>query len=120
MTGDLASKMDDGLIRIEGRMKSMINVAGNKVFPEEVEFVLNKHPLIAESKVSGYLHSLLGESVRAEIILNNPNEKPNTESLRIFCRQHLSAYKIPQQFIFVETLLKTDSGKLIRVIDKGH
>ena len=114
LTGDLASKMDDGLIRIEGRLKSMINVAGNKVFPEEVEVILNQHILIAESKVSGYVHSLLGESVQAEIVLYNSNEIPHTEELRTFCRQHLSAYKIPQQFIFVDSLLKTDSGKLMR------
>ncbi|MBL0340153.1 MAG: acyl--CoA ligase [Bacteroidetes bacterium] len=120
MTGDLASKMDDGLIRIEGRMKSMINVSGNKVFPEEVETILNQHPLIAESKVSGYVHSLLGESVRAEIVLHPHSTKPDTESLRTFCRMYLSAYKTPQQFIYVESLPKTDSGKLKRVIEKGH
>src|SRR4030095_2087491 len=46
MTGDLASKNSDGLIKVEGRKKSMINVAGNKVFPEDVESVLNRHPAI--------------------------------------------------------------------------
>lgn len=114
LTGDLASKMNDGLIRIEGRLKSMINVSGNKVFPEEVEAVLNQHPLISESKVSGYKHPLLGESVRAEIVLHPRATKPDIESLRQFCRKHLSAYKIPQLFIYVESLPKTDSGKLMR------
>ena len=114
LTGDLASKMNDGLIRIEGRLKSMINVSGNKVFPEEVEAVLNQHPLISESKVSGYKHPLLGESVRAEIVLHPRATKPDIESLRQFCRTHLSAYKIPQLFIYVESLPKTDSGKLMR------
>lgn len=114
LTGDLASKMSDGLIRIEGRLKSMINVSGNKVFPEEVEAILNQHPLIFESRVCGYKHPLLGESVRAEIVLQPHAIKPDTESLRQFCRKHLSAYKIPQLFLFVESLPKTDSGKLIR------
>lgn len=113
-TGDLASKTPDGLIHIEGRIKSMINVSGNKVFPEEVETVLNTHPGIEESKVSGYTHPLLGECVKAEVVLRRNAAPPDTETLRQFCRQHLSSYKIPQQFIFVEVLPKTDSGKLKR------
>ncbi len=114
LTGDLASKLEDGLIRIEGRLKSMINVAGNKVFPEEVETILNKHPYIKESKVSGYTHPLLGESVRAEIVLQQGFSQPDIEELRRFCRKYLSAYKVPQQFIFVEDLPMTGSGKMKR------
>ncbi len=114
MTGDLATKLPDGLIKIDGRLKSMINVAGNKVFPEEVEQILDKHPDISESKVSGYQHKLLGEAVKAEIVLNSNIKNYNVEGIRQFCRKHLSSYKIPQQIIVVNEIPKTDSGKVKR------
>jgi acyl-coenzyme A synthetase/AMP-(fatty) acid ligase len=113
-TGDLASKRPDGLIRIEGRKKSMINVSGNKVFPEEVEAVLSQHPAVQLCRASGFMHRFLGECVQAEIVLKNDAERPDVEALLSFCRQRLSTYKIPQKVEFVESLPMTDSGKLIR------
>ncbi len=113
-TGDLASKRYDGLIRIEGRKKSMINVSGNKVFPEEVEAVLNQHPAVQLCRVSGFMHRFLGEHVQAEIILQNNAVQVDVEEMLTFCRQSLSAYKIPNKIVFVESLPMTDSGKLIR------
>ncbi len=115
MTGDLASKDENGLITVKGRKKSMINVAGNKVFPEEVESVLNRHPAVRISRVSGYRHPLLGESVQAEIILHENSDLPDTEALRNYCREHLSPHKIPQKIIFNEKLLMTGSGKVKRI-----
>ncbi len=113
-TGDLASKRPDGLIRIEGRKKSMINVSGNKVFPEEVEAVLNQHPAVQLCRVSGFMHRFLGECVQAEVVLKNEVVRPDIEELLSFCRKRLSTYKIPQKVEFVASLPLTDSGKLIR------
>ena len=93
----------------------MNNVAGNKVFPEEVETVLNRHPAIKSSRVSGYQHTLLGEGVLAEIVLYENTEVPDTESLRSYCREHLSPHKIPQKMIFIAELEMTGSGKVKRI-----
>ena len=114
MTGDMASKQPDGLIRVEGRKKSMINVSGNKVFPEEVEAVLNGHPNVAASRVSGYVHRLLGECVQAEIVLKPGAAAIDAEVIHAWCRGRLSIYKVPQKVIFVEELPMTDSGKIKR------
>lgn len=114
MTGDLASKQKDGLIKIEGRKKSMINVSGNKVFPEEVEAVLNQHEAVRMSRVSGFQHRFLGECVQAEVILENGHEV-DIEALISFCRERLSTYKVPQKIQFVAELPMTDSGKLLRM-----
>ncbi|MDQ3051612.1 MAG: acyl--CoA ligase [Bacteroidota bacterium] len=114
MTGDLASKSEDGLIKVEGRIKSMINVAGNKVFPEEVEAILNLHPGILVSRVSGYTHLLLGEGVQAELVVKPGLMHLDIEAIRKFCREHLSPHKIPQKILFVKELPVTDSGKLKR------
>ena len=113
-TGDLASMNDDGLIRIEGRKKSMINVSGNKVFPEEVEAVLNQHPAVKVCRVSGFMHAFLGERVQADIVLTNEPEQFEPEELITFCRKRLSLYKIPQKITIVESLPITYSEKLVR------
>jgi long-chain acyl-CoA synthetase len=113
LTGDLAIKRDDGLIRIAGRKKSMINVAGNKVFPEEVEEVLNTHPAIRVSRASGFAHPILMEGVMAEVVLESAAEI-DVEELISYCRKRLSTYKIPQKIKVVGELPMTDSGKLIR------
>jgi long-chain acyl-CoA synthetase len=112
MTGDLASKDLSGLITVRGRKKSMINVSGNKVFPEEVEHVLNAHPDVKESRVFGGKHILLGEVVQAEVVSANGRE--DVEVLISFCREKLSTYKVPQRISFVKELQRTETGKLKR------
>lgn len=112
MTGDLATKSEDGLITIKGRKKSMINVSGNKVFPEEVEAVLNNHPDVRLCRVYGGKHPLLGEVVEAEVVSTSPN--PDTEELIRFCRDQLSTYKVPQRIAFVDALNMTATGKVKR------
>lgn len=112
MTGDLATKDENGLITIMGREKSMINVSGNKVFPEEVEAVLNQHPQVKASRVFGGKHPLLGEVVQAEIVPDGA--APEVEELIGFCRERLSTYKVPQRICWVEKLEYTATGKLRR------
>ncbi len=113
LTGDLAIKDSNGLITVCGREKSMINVSGNKVFPEEVEKVLLSHPFISECKVSGSSHAFLGERVGAQIVLKEGSEI-SIEKLLDFCRQRLSTFKVPQHIEFVKQLDTTGSGKLKR------
>ncbi len=113
LTGDLAIKTKEGLITICGREKSMINVSGNKVFPEEVEHVLNSHFAVFESKVNGLTHPLMGEIVMAQVVLN-AGQTASQEEIVDFCRQKLSAYKVPQSIVFVKQLELTGSGKVKR------
>lgn len=112
MTGDLATKSEDGLITIEGRKKSMINVSGNKVFPEEVEAVLNQHPDVKMSRVFGGRHPLLGEVVEAEVVLGDGER--DAEKFIKYCRKVLSTYKIPQRIHFVGHIEQTKTGKIKR------
>lgn len=114
MTGDLASKTPDGLIKIEGRKKSMINVSGNKVFPEEVEALLNAHPMVKISRVMGGVHHMIGEIVEAEVVLND-GHRVTARELIDFCREKLSAYKLPQRIRFVDSIEMTGSGKVARL-----
>lgn len=113
VTGDYASLSPDGIIEIKGREKSMINVSGNKVFPDEVEAVINSFPGISESKVTGISHPLFGEVVIAEVMLK-PNSDLNEEELIQYCRKSLSAFKVPQKISVVDKIEMTDSGKIKR------
>lgn len=112
MTGDLAEMDEDGLITLKGREKSMINVSGNKVFPEEVEAVLNNHPDVKISRVFGGKHPLMGEIVEAEIVLEE--KEVGAEQLIRYCRGQLSTYKVPQRIHFVDQLAMTATGKIKR------
>ena len=113
ITGDLASKSAEGLITIEGREKSMINVSGNKVFPEEVEAVLKEHLAVKEARVYSSIHTLTGEVVSAEVVLN-AGVAITADELLTHCRKKLSAFKVPQILTFATELSMTSTGKIKR------
>lgn len=114
-TGDLGKIDGEGFLFIVGREKDVINFVGMKVFAQEVESVLNRHPRVRESLVYGVPHPRYGELPTAKIVLQGV-ESPDTvaDDLRRFCYQHLAQYKVPKEFEFVERLSKTASGKIKR------
>ncbi|MFM7078449.1 MAG: class I adenylate-forming enzyme family protein, partial [Bacteroidota bacterium] len=114
LTGDLALMDEEGRIKIAGRKKTVINVSGNKVFPEEVEAVIEEIPQVKCCKVKGVPHVLTGELVQAEVVLKTGFHPPDQEEMIRFCRKHLSAYKVPQRILFVDQLETTGSGKTKR------
>lgn len=113
LTADFARKEQDGLIIVEGRQKSVINVSGNKVFPEEVEGILETRPEIELAKISGVPHPIMGQIIQAEVILKN-GQTINVEDVLTYCRKRLSTYKIPQRISIVDELPMTKTGKLVR------
>ena len=114
-TGDLGFFDDDGCLTIAGRLKSVINVAGLKCFPEEIEAVLNTHPDVKESRVYAHTHAETGSVPAAEIVLRDPENPPKNIRLIGHCRDQLAAYKVPLKFTFVEKLQRTATGKISRV-----
>ncbi|HEY8934018.1 MAG TPA: class I adenylate-forming enzyme family protein [Cyclobacteriaceae bacterium] len=113
LTGDLATLSKDGLIEIKGRTKNVINVSGNKVFPNEVEEVINIYSHVINSKVYGQKHPLTGELVCADIMLST-NSDFDEEDLINHCRKVLSPFKIPQRINVVDHIEMTASGKIKR------
>lgn len=113
LTADFASKSPDGLIKIEGRSKSVINISGLKVFPEEVEAVLEHIPGIKQARISSSPHPLLGQIIEGEIVVEE-GAAIDIESVLTYCRKRLSAFKAPQRLKIVESLPMTGSGKLKR------
>lgn len=113
-TGDLAETDAAGRLHLRGRKKSVLNVSGMKVFPEEIEVTLEKHPDVNRCRVTGIPHGVLGTVPAAEVILN-PESRITPRDLMRWCRQLLSIYKVPVQIRFVEELPLTASGKIRRV-----
>lgn len=113
LTADYASKAEDGLITIEGRSKSVINISGLKVFPEEVEAVLEMIPQIKQARISSSPHQLLGQIIVGEIVLHK-GASIDVEDVMQYCKKRLSAFKAPQRLTIVDALPMTKTGKLQR------
>lgn len=110
-TGDLATIDDDGYCRIVGRIKDMVIRGGENIYPREVEEYLYQHPDIKDVQVFGVPDEKYGEELCAWIILK-ANTGLDEESVRKFCRDRISHYKIPRHIRFVESFPSTVTGKV--------
>jgi long-chain acyl-CoA synthetase len=110
-TGDIGGLDNDGYLFITGRTKNVINFCGMKIFPEEVERILNQYPGVTESQVYGKPHPEYGQMVCANIVAS---ESLVLDDLRLDCYRRLAKYKVPKEFYFVSELSKTPSGKVRR------
>lgn len=110
-TGDMAVALEDGYYKIVDRKKDMILVSGFNVYPNEVEDVLASHPRVSESAVVGVPNEEQGESVKAYLVADS---ELSVEELDAWCRERLTAYKVPKAFEFRDELPKTNVGKVLR------
>ena len=114
-TGDIGTLDADGYLSWLGRYKELIKVSGYSVFPEDVEVLLMKHPLVERAAVLGVPHPTKGEVVNAFIVpRRDGGAATSEEALIAWCRQNMAAYKVPQRIRFQEALPMTASGKVIR------
>jgi long-chain acyl-CoA synthetase len=111
-SGDIAIIQSDGYIKIVDRKKDMINVSGFKVFPNEVEDALCRHPDIIEAAVIGLPDGDGSEMVKAFVVSKNP--QLTADEIRKFAKGVLTAYKVPKQVEFRTDLPKTNVGKILR------
>lgn len=112
-TGDVGFMTEQGWFFIVDRKKDMINAAGYKVWPREVEDVLYGHPAVREAAVVGVPDEYRGESVKAFVSLKAGAEV-TSEELIAFCKERMAAYKYPRAVDFVDELPKTTTGKILR------
>ena len=112
-TGDLGQLDSDGYLTITGRLKELINRAGEKVSPPEVESVLLAHPVVAQALVFPVPSARLGEEVAAAVVRRSPVNTTARE-LRAFAAARLAPFKVPAQVVFVDTLPTGPTGKLQR------
>jgi long-chain acyl-CoA synthetase len=92
----------------------VINVAGMKFFPQEVEAVLEGHPGVKEACVFAQPHKQLGEVGCARVVPTDSQADLSQGALKKYCARHLAIYKVPEEIQIVDTLMRTASGKVIR------
>ncbi|NNM14279.1 MAG: AMP-binding protein [Gammaproteobacteria bacterium] len=111
-TGDIGHCDDKGYFYISDRKKDMILTSGFNVYPNEVEGVAVTHPNIVEAAAVGVPHPRSGEVVKLFVVSDNPalTEKEVIE----FCRENMTAYKVPKHVEFRDELPKSNVGKILR------
>jgi fatty-acyl-CoA synthase len=113
-TGDLGYVDEDGYFFFVDRLKRMINAAGFKVWPAEVEAQLYSHPAIHEVAIIAKPDSRRGETVKAVVVLRpEARGKVTPEQLTDWARANMAVYKVPHYWEFAEQLPKSASGKIL-------
>ena len=112
-TGDLGRMDEEGYFFITDRLKRMINAAGFKVWPAEVEALLYRHPDVLEACVIGTPDTRSGERVKAVVVLRPGRAgQVSAEDIVGWARAHMAAYKVPRVVEFADALPKSATGKV--------
>jgi len=117
-TGDLATR-EEGIYKIVGRKKDIILTGGFTVYPEEIIELLNAHNEIVEATAFGLENGIWGEEIVIAIVKKRVLSLSEIDILE-YCREHLESYKIPKKVIFLDSLPKSRSGKVITSQIKEH
>lgn len=118
-TGDAGRLDGEGYLFIEDRVTDMILVAGENVFPAEVENALAAHPGVADVAVIGIPEEATGEAVCAYVVAGG--EGTSTRELALFLRERIAAFKLPTRYVFVDAIPRNPSGKILRrSLREGH
>jgi long-chain acyl-CoA synthetase len=117
-TGDIGRFDDDGHLHITGRLKEMLIVAGENVFPREIEEVLNLHACVKDSGVVGLMDPMRGELPFAFVELKE-DATFDKQSILTWCKQRLAGYKVPTDIVHLEALPRNATGKVMRRELKG-
>jgi acyl-CoA synthetase (AMP-forming)/AMP-acid ligase II len=110
-TGDQGI-IEEGYLRLTGRIKELINRGGEKISPLEVDDVLLRHPAVAEALAFAVPHRSLGEDIHAAVVLKKL--VPEKE-LKTHCAKTLANFKVPNQIHILEELPRGATGKLQRL-----
>jgi fatty-acyl-CoA synthase len=112
-TGDVGVADDEGYIWIRDRTKDVIISGGENIYPAEVEDALYGHPAVAECAVIGVPDEHWGEVGRA-VVVPADGPRPDPAELLAYLAERLARFKVPRSVVFVDTLPKTPSGKIVK------
>ncbi len=111
-TGDIGIMEPDGFFKVVDRKKDMILVSGFNVFPNEVEDIVGRHPKVLEVAAIGIPSEKSGECVKIFVVKKDKSLKD--KELIQYCRENLTAYKVPKEVEFLKELPKSNVGKILR------
>ncbi len=111
-TGDLAYKDEEGFFYHTARKKEIIKVGGRRISPKEIEEVIVTIPGVVDCSISGIFDEILGEALKAEIVVSDLNDPAMDEtSIKQLCAQKLAPEKVPQVIEFSSKLEIAPTGK---------
>ena len=108
--GDRVRLLEDGSLELHGRDSVTINSGGEKIFAEEVEQAIKHHPTVFDAVVTARKSERWGNEVVAIVQMRNDAE-PDTNSILATCEKHIARYKLPKDFVFVDEMFRSPSGK---------
>ncbi|WP_420148884.1 AMP-binding protein [Spirosoma sp.] len=111
-TGDVGVMNEDGFFKIVDRKKDMILVSGFNVYPNEIEDVVAQCPGVAEVACIGIPDEKSTEVVKIFVVKKDP--ELTAETVKAFCRENLTPYKVPRVIEFRDELPKSNVGKILR------
>jgi acyl-CoA synthetase (AMP-forming)/AMP-acid ligase II len=112
VTGDAGALDADGRIHLIGRRSEMYIRGGYNVYPLEVERVLAEHRSVSEAAVAGVTDDVLGSRAVAWVVPADPDDPPDLDMLRQWCRDQLADYKAPDRLVVVQSLPRNQMGKV--------
>ncbi len=112
-TGDMGQLDEDGFLYITGRIKEMLIIGGENVFPREIEEVLTNHPDVIAAGVVGRSDTSRGEVAVAFIELHE-EAKFDEHKLRTWCRETIAPFKVPKSITVLDELPRNPTGKIMR------
>ncbi len=114
-TGDLAFKDDDGYFFLTARKKEIIKVGGKRISPKEIEEVIVSIPDVIDCTVEGTDDEILGESIKARIIVSDlKNNNLTKEAIQEYCASKLALFKVPQIIEFSDRVKVASTGKKVK------
>jgi acyl-CoA synthetase (AMP-forming)/AMP-acid ligase II len=113
-TGDEGVFDDDGYLFITGRLKELVNRAGEKISPREIDEVLLEHPAVLQAVTFAFPHATLGEVPAAAVVLRQ-GQSVERQALQEFIATKLAPFKVPNPIVFVDDIPKGPTGKLQRI-----
>jgi acyl-CoA synthetase (AMP-forming)/AMP-acid ligase II len=112
-TGDIGELAADGNLTLVGRSKSEINRAGAKILAEEIDMLLEHHPMVVEACAFGMPDAVAGEVVAAAVVAREPGL--TEDDLRAWCRERCRRDAVPARLFFFDSLPRNDRGKVSRI-----
>jgi acyl-CoA synthetase (AMP-forming)/AMP-acid ligase II len=108
--GDFARIEEEGRVTLLGRGSNCVNTGGEKVYPEEVEMAIKRHPAVYDVLVVGIPDEKFGQAVAA-VIQPREGATVELEGLREYLREFLSGYKLPRAMTLVPEIPRNATGK---------
>lgn len=115
LTGDLGSRDRSGRLYLRGREKEMISIGGVKVYPGDVDAVIEKCPGVLDVCTFGEPDALQGEQVAVALVLA-PGSEPTVEAIYAEAAERLAAYQVPRRWYRLDAIPRTPRGKLNRSV----